>query len=55
VQSSLSPEVRDGYPTVGTFAVDGRFAGFYARFGEKITTARSKWLATFAEREQQHA
>jgi glutathionylspermidine synthase len=55
VQTSLGSDVRDGYPTVGAFAVDGRFAGFYTRFGEKITTARSKWLATFAEREQQHA
>jgi hypothetical protein len=41
--------VRDAYPTVGCFAVQGRFAGFYTRFGDKITTAHSKWLATFAE------
>jgi glutathionylspermidine synthase len=49
VQTSLGPELRDGYSTVGCFAVDGRFAGYYTRFGDKITTARSKWLATFAE------
>jgi glutathionylspermidine synthase len=49
VQTSLGPEVRTGYPTVGCFAVDGRFAGCYTRFGDKITTSRSKWLATFAE------
>ena len=36
-------------PTVGCFAVNGQFAGFYTRFGDKITTSRSKWLATFAE------
>lgn len=50
VQTSRGPVVREGYPTVGCFAVDGRFAGVYTRFGEKITTARSKWLATFSER-----
>jgi len=50
VQTSLGPKVRDGFATVGCFAVDGRFAGYYTRFGDKITTSRSKWLATFAER-----
>jgi glutathionylspermidine synthase len=49
VQTSLGPIVRDGFPTVGCFAVEGRFAGFYTRFGDKITTARSKWVATYAE------
>jgi glutathionylspermidine synthase len=49
VQTSLGPEARDGYATVGCFAVNGQFAGSYTRFGEKITTSRSKWLATFAE------
>jgi glutathionylspermidine synthase len=49
VQTSLGPVVREGYPTVGCFAVNGQFAGFYTRFGDKITTARSKWLATFVE------
>jgi glutathionylspermidine synthase len=51
VQTSLGPELREGYPTVGCFAVNGQFAGFYTRFGDKITTARSKWLATLAEPE----
>jgi glutathionylspermidine synthase len=49
VQTSLGPVVREGFPTVGCFAVNGGFAGFYTRFGDKITTSRSKWLATFAE------
>jgi glutathionylspermidine synthase len=49
VQSSLGPVVWEGFSTVGCFAVSGELAGFYTRFGEKITTARSKWLATFAE------
>ena len=49
VQTSLGPEARDGYATVGCFAVAGQFAGYYTRFGDKITTSRSKWLATFAE------
>jgi glutathionylspermidine synthase len=48
VQTSLGPVARDGYPTVGCFAVHGRFAGFYTRHGDKITTARSKWLATYS-------
>jgi glutathionylspermidine synthase len=49
VQTSLGPVARDGYPTVGCFAVHGRFAGFYTRHGDKITTARSKWLATYSD------
>ncbi len=49
VQTSLGPVVREGFPTVGCFAVAGRFAGFYTRFGDKITTSRSKWLATYAD------
>jgi glutathionylspermidine synthase len=49
VQTSLGPVVREGFPTVGCFAVEGRFAGLYTRFGDKITTSRAKWLATFAE------
>jgi glutathionylspermidine synthase len=38
-----------GYLTAGVYVVDGRAAGFYTRFGGKIITARSKWLATFVE------
>jgi len=49
VQTSLGPVSREGYPTVGCFAVQGAFAGFYTRFGDKITTARSKWLATYSD------
>ncbi|MFN8635108.1 MAG: glutathionylspermidine synthase family protein [Chloroflexota bacterium] len=49
VQTSLGPVIRDGYPTVGCFAVNGDMAGCYTRFGDKITTSRSKWLATFSE------
>lgn len=49
VQTSLGPVARDGYATVGCFAVAGQSAGFYTRFGEKITTARSKWVATYGE------
>ena len=29
------------------------FAGYYTRFGDKITTSRSKWLATFAEQDRE--
>ena len=38
-----------GHPTVGAFAVDGRFAGFYSRFGPRLITRRAKWLATLVE------
>ena len=38
-----------GFPTVGSFAVDGEWGGFYTRFGAKITTSSSKWLATWIE------
>ncbi|MBI2886875.1 MAG: glutathionylspermidine synthase family protein [Chloroflexi bacterium] len=38
-----------GYPTVGSFAVAGRWAGYYTRFGGPITTARARWMATFLE------
>lgn len=48
VQTSRGAVVRDGYATVGCFAVSGRFAGCYTRFGEKIITSGSTWLATFA-------
>ena len=35
-----------GHATVGSYAVDGKWAGYYTRFGGKIITARAKWLAT---------
>jgi glutathionylspermidine synthase len=49
VASSLGPRLVEGRATVGCFAVDGRFAGFYTRFGGKIITSRAKWLATLVE------
>jgi glutathionylspermidine synthase len=49
IPTSLGIESRLGYATVGSYAVDGRFAGFYTRFGDKIVTARAKWMATFAQ------
>lgn len=39
-----------GHPTVGAFAVDGNWAGYYTRFGAKIITARAKWLATLVDK-----
>jgi glutathionylspermidine synthase len=48
VPTALGPTVWRGHATVGAFAVNGRFAGFYTRFGPKVITARSKWLATLA-------
>jgi glutathionylspermidine synthase len=49
VQTSTGPELRDGRATIGSFAVDGEFGGYYTRYGDKIITASSKWLATFVE------
>jgi glutathionylspermidine synthase len=48
VPTALGPVAWRGHATVGAFAVAGRFAGFYTRFGPKVITARSKWLATLA-------
>lgn len=49
VQTSLGSATRRGCATVGCYVADGRFAGFYTRFGDKIITARAKWLATLVE------
>jgi glutathionylspermidine synthase len=47
--ASAGFQTRRGFLTVGVYVVGGRAAGFYTRFGGKIITARSKWLATFIE------
>jgi glutathionylspermidine synthase len=49
VQTSTGPELRQGRATVGGFAVDGQFGGYYTRYGDKIITSSSKWLATFVD------
>lgn len=49
VASAAGPMPLNGYATVGAFAAQGRWAGYYTRFGGKITTSRAKWLATFVE------
>jgi glutathionylspermidine synthase len=49
IPTSLGTVAREGYATVGSYVTAGRFAGFYTRFGDKIVTARAKWLATFVE------
>jgi glutathionylspermidine synthase len=48
VPTSLGSALWRGHATVGAYTVAGRFAGFYTRFGPKVITARSKWLATLA-------
>ena len=50
VPTALDFERRRGCPTVGAFAVGGRAAGYYTRFGGKIITSRAHWLATLVER-----
>jgi glutathionylspermidine synthase len=49
VSTALGATVWRGHPTVGGFTVDGRFGGIYTRFGPRLTTVRSKWLATLVE------
>lgn len=51
VWSSSGPRIQRGHATVGSFAVGGKFAGYYSRFGGKIITARAKWLATLVGEE----
>lgn len=38
------------YATVGSFAVRGRWAGYYTRLGEKRITAEAQWLSTVVQR-----
>jgi glutathionylspermidine synthase len=49
VVTSRGPVCRSGFATVGCFNVRERGVGFYTRFGERITTNRAKWLATFVD------
>jgi glutathionylspermidine synthase len=52
IPTSSGPRRECGRATVGAFAVDGRWAGFYTRFGGKIITSRAKWLATLVEQKE---
>ncbi|HEY8475560.1 MAG TPA: glutathionylspermidine synthase family protein [Chloroflexota bacterium] len=38
-----------GGVTVGSFVVDGAWAGCYSRFGSRLITAQARWLATYVE------
>jgi glutathionylspermidine synthase len=49
VQSSIGSEFVSGYVTLGSYVVDGHWAGYYTRLGQKIVTAEAKWMATFVE------
>jgi glutathionylspermidine synthase len=49
VPTQHGSSLRKGYPTVGSFVVDGEWGGYYSRLGDKIITARAQWLATLAE------
>ncbi|HLZ07453.1 MAG TPA: glutathionylspermidine synthase family protein [Chloroflexota bacterium] len=46
VPTSTGARMAMGHATVGGYAVAGKWAGYYTRFGGRITNARSKWLAT---------
>ncbi len=37
------------YPTVGAYLVNGRFAGFYSRLGDRITSNTALWYGTYVE------
>ncbi|OGG49765.1 MAG: hypothetical protein A3F84_16820 [Candidatus Handelsmanbacteria bacterium RIFCSPLOWO2_12_FULL_64_10] len=47
--TALGHEAVDGRASIGSFAVDGRWAGFYSRIGGKVINSRAKWVATFVE------
>lgn len=49
VQTAHGPETQTLWPAVGSFAVAGRWAGYYTRLGGPITTARAKFVGTFIE------
>ena len=49
VRTSAGAEVRRLWPAVGSFTVRDRWAGYYTRLGEPITTAHAKFVATFFE------
>ena len=46
IPTSHGARMATGNATVGSYAVDGSWAGYYTRFGGAITNARAKWLAT---------
>jgi glutathionylspermidine synthase len=49
IPTSTGARAQCGYATVGSYAVNGSWAGYYTRFGGKIVTSRSKWMATFVD------
>jgi glutathionylspermidine synthase len=49
VSTSQGLQSLQGHVTVGSYVVGGRWAGYYTRLGDKITTARAKWIATFVD------
>jgi glutathionylspermidine synthase len=49
VPTAAGPRTQSGYATVGSFVVNGSWAGYYSRFGGQITDARAKWLPTLVE------
>lgn len=51
VPTSMGPQIARGTASVGSFAVNGRWAGYYTRFGGRIITSRARWFATFADSE----
>lgn len=51
IMTSSGPEVRDLWPVVGSFTAAGKWAGYYTRAGEPITTGHAKFIGTFWERE----
>lgn len=50
VPTATGPTRAEVRASVGSFAIDGRWGGFYTRVGGKVITSRAKWLATFVER-----
>jgi glutathionylspermidine synthase len=46
IPTSTGAHMAEGHATVGSFAVAGEWAGYYTRFGGRITNSQAKWLAT---------
>jgi glutathionylspermidine synthase len=46
IPTSTGAHMAEGHATVGSYVVAGKWAGYYTRFGGRITNAQAKWLAT---------
>ena len=50
IRTSRGAEARPMWAAVGSFAAAGKWAGYYTRVGEPITTAHAKYVGTYVEK-----